>query len=516
MGERRRRSIRTSLISVAASSALVATALVLGAYSVFMERGFVLEAQASTRESAERLAGTLSLALWYMNQTQCESIAVSEMADRNLDGILVWDERGSLVVGLRRPDSGGEEKWDESALPGYDQAPGAPYGSSVPASPDDRSAIAGRALAGASADIVHAGASIGSVEVYASMRQSRQSFRRNLAYSTALALAIAVMVTLVLSLSADRLILSRLSRLQAAISEFSSMRHSARAVVSGRDEIASLAASFNTMAETIASYNSDLESLVKDRTARLIEAEKLAFLGSLVAGVAHEVNTPLGVSVTAASHVSEILDTTGRAYADGSLDEDDFLAAIADAKEGVRIIAGNLERAAEFMRTFRKMAADQNQDEKKSINVSSYLADIVLSLKPALKHSGHAVSIDCPEGLAAECVPGALYQIVTNLVVNCLNHAWRPGESGAILISARVDGSMLVLACEDDGAGIDPATALSIFEPFFTTKRDKGGTGLGLYIVKSIAVKLGGDVSYEARRPRGSRFIVRLPTVVRA
>jgi len=489
MPSSRRLSVRNKLILMATATAVVATVAFMFAYFHIMNSRFLVDADAKTSMVAARLADTLSIPMWYLAQANCESIVRSELEDADMASILVEDEHGSLVVGYERSASGEAEAFPPAGL-------------------GDMERLAASSLSRATHDLAYEGVYLGKVHVFASLRASLASFDSTLRYAAVLAVAIAASVALVLSIGTHSVVTRRVLRLRDAIRGFGRRDYAARAVLGGADELSELAESFNSMAGTIQRYSDDLEGLVKDRTSRLIEAEKMAFLGSLVAGVAHEVNTPLGIGVTASSHAEQLLETIRAGYIDGSMDEDSFKLALGDSLESLGIIRNNLERAAEFIRTFKKLAADQAVDEARSVRIREYLEEILLSLKPRLKHTPHSVSVDCPDRLEAVVVPGALYQVVTNLVVNSLAHAWDEAQVGHAVVKARATGDGIRLEYSDDGRGIPDKVAERIFEPFFTTSRDRGGTGLGLYIVKSLALKLGGDARFEPRAGGGSLFTV--------
>ena len=246
------------------------------------------------------------------------------------------------------------------------------------------------------------------------------------------------------------------------------------------------------MAETIQRHERSLNEAIDERTKQILGMEKFAFLGSLVAGVAHEVNTPLGVSVTAASHAKTLIDSIKKEYEDGGLDEEGFARSLKGALESLGIVEMNLERAARIHQgPSNRWPSDQTVEGVRSVKLREYLQEIVLSLRPKLRKGNVKVEILVPEEIELVCAPGALYQIFTNLIVNSLVHAFDDGVSGTIVISGRRDGDRLELSYRDDGKGMAADIVEKIFDPFFTTKRNAGGTGLGLYIVQTTIGKMG-------------------------
>ncbi|GAA4255723.1 hypothetical protein GCM10022293_43530 [Azospirillum formosense] len=250
----------------------------------------------------------------------------------------------------------------------------------------------------------------------------------------------------------------------------------------------------------------------------LVQAEKLASLGALVAGVAHEINTPVGVGVTAASHLCEQARQFKAGLADGQLRRRDLEEFVDRVEEGGSIILGNLERACTLVQSFKQVAVDQTSEVLRPFELRGYLDGVLGSLAPQLKGTGHRVTLDCPDGLVMDSYPGALSQVVSNLVINALLHAFRPDVPGTIAITARTDGPLpagatsLVLDVADDGRGIPPDHIERIFEPFFTTRRAEGGSGLGLHIVHNIVTgTLGGRIAVASQPGAGCRFTLHLP-----
>ena len=261
------------------------------------------------------------------------------------------------------------------------------------------------------------------------------------------------------------------------------------------------------VAETLAA----LERL-QEAQKQLVQSEKMASLGGLVAGVAHEINTPVGVGVTAASHLTDEIARVRAAAANNQLTRSQFQDFLELSQQSSRMILSNLARAVELIQSFKRVAVDQSTDERRSITISEYLKEILLSLRPKLKQLPHRVEVDCPEGLQLRTVPGAWSQIITNLVLNAYSHAFTPERPGRVKISVSQHGQELLLRVEDDGLGIAEDVLPRIFDPFFTTKRGHGGTGLGLNIVYNLVSQtLGGSIEVSSEPGQGTRFNIRLP-----
>ncbi|HSW12497.1 MAG TPA: HAMP domain-containing sensor histidine kinase, partial [Solimonas sp.] len=240
-----------------------------------------------------------------------------------------------------------------------------------------------------------------------------------------------------------------------------------------------------------------------------------ASLGALVAGVAHEINTPVGIGVTAASTLKMRTEQTRGAYASGVLTRPDLDRYIDTAMEASDIILRNLQRAADLIQSFKQVAVDQSSDERRRFGLKAYIDEILLSLAPRLKKTPHHIEVDCPPHIVVDSYPGALAQIITNLVGNALMHAFPDGRAGTLRIEAQVEADWVQLQFSDNGVGI-PATDLHrIFDPFFTTKRGAGGSGLGLHIVYNLAAQmLRGNIRASSEPGRGARFLLQFPLTV--
>jgi signal transduction histidine kinase len=242
----------------------------------------------------------------------------------------------------------------------------------------------------------------------------------------------------------------------------------------------------------------------------LVQQEKMASLGGLVAGVAHEINTPVGVGVTAASHLQQEVRALSKAVQDNTLSKPRFEQALHTFEQVSDIILLNLTRAADLINSFKRVAVDQSSDERRRVNLKDYIEEVLLSLKPKLKTTKHRVELDCADDIDTVTTPGALSQILTNLVVNSIIHAFEPDASGLMTIRVRREGEHIELKFSDDGRGIPTDHIARIFDPFFTTRRGQGGTGLGLHIVFNLVHQnLGGTIQVDSAPGHGTTFIIR-------
>ena len=251
---------------------------------------------------------------------------------------------------------------------------------------------------------------------------------------------------------------------------------------------------------------------LKTTQSQLIEAEKMAALGGLVAGVAHEINTPVGIGVTAASVLEQHTSTLHRTYKAGGMKRSDLEKYLDTASQSSEIILTNLHRAAELIQSFKQVAVDQSTEEKRVFPVKAYLEEVLRSLHPKLKRLHHRIAINAEDDLHLDSYPGAFSQIVTNLVMNSLTHAYEPDDHGQLVFDLTPKGDRLLFTYADDGRGIAPEHVSKIFEPFFTTKRSQGGSGLGLHIIYNLVTqKLGGTIRCESEKGVGTRFIINIP-----
>ncbi len=253
---------------------------------------------------------------------------------------------------------------------------------------------------------------------------------------------------------------------------------------------------------------------LKSTQRQLLEADKMASLGQLVAGVSHEVNTPLGVAVTASSHLTERSRILQNQLANDSLSRSDLEAYIAETRDAGAMIERNLERAAHLIRSFKQVSVDRTSDGRRRFELATQISELIDSLRVSWKRRPVTLSVDCPSGIELDSFPGALGQVLTNLIQNALLHGFDPEEAGQMRIGVKqLDPSTVQIIFEDNGKGMTQATLARIFDPFFTTKRNQGGTGLGLNIVYNLVVqKLGGEIEASSKPGQGLRLTIRLPT----
>lgn len=247
--------------------------------------------------------------------------------------------------------------------------------------------------------------------------------------------------------------------------------------------------------------------------SQLVESEKMASLGGLVAGISHEINTPLGVAKTSASHVEDELKKMTNSFSEGTLTKSSMEDFINQFSDGLHLLTANLNRASELMTSFKQVSADQSHDEMRTINLKEYLEETIYTLKPNLRRFQVAVLLDCEDNILIDTFPGAFSQITTNLIMNSLNHAYAPEDPGSINITVTQANDLVLLTYNDDGKGMEESVLKKVFEPFFTTKRGNGGTGLGMHIIYNlVTMKLQGTIDVSSVVGQGSTFKLILPT----
>ena len=257
------------------------------------------------------------------------------------------------------------------------------------------------------------------------------------------------------------------------------------------------------------------ETLIQLRKTQsaLLQSEKMASLGNLTAGIAHEINTPLGIILTSITHCLEEAERINKNLLGGGLRKSELVQFISDINEAGAILITNTKRASELIKSFQHVAADQVSGDRRVFEIKNWLEELVISLRPEWYKRGHQFEIICPADVQIDGYPGMLAQILTNLVVNSVTHAFRGGEHGKLTISiTEPDVQIIRLTYSDDGAGIPKRVQGRVFDPFFTTNRGAGNTGLGLHIVYNLVTNgLSGRIGLESDGLKGTRFTIDFP-----
>ncbi|WP_337843238.1 ATP-binding protein [Rheinheimera sp.] len=267
--------------------------------------------------------------------------------------------------------------------------------------------------------------------------------------------------------------------------------------------------------EALRQKQAELEKSVDDLKQaqdRLVQSEKMAALGGFVAGITHEVNTPVGIGVTATSFLAEKLATLESQYKDKTLTPKMLEHFIEEAKQSSTLLQSNLTRASELIASFKQIAVDQTSDALRTINLADYLSEVIRSLQPNFKKTRHHIDVNCPENMILSCPAGAISQIFTNLLMNSLIHGFEEMDEGHIRITVLDEGSMVDITYSDDGRGLTQEQLEKLFHPFFTTKRDQGGSGLGTHITYNLVRQtLGGSIQVSSEPGQGLSYHIRFP-----
>jgi signal transduction histidine kinase len=256
-----------------------------------------------------------------------------------------------------------------------------------------------------------------------------------------------------------------------------------------------------------------LEDL-REAQQNLIAAEKLAALGGLVAGVAHEVNNPIGISLTVASSFARRCDEFAKEVGSGPLRRSRLDEFLEGGRDAANQLVANLQRAGELVQSFKQVAVDRSHADRRPFDLRESTDQIVASLRPVLKKSQITLSVDVPPGISMDSYPGSYGQVLTNLFLNSVVHAFPDGRAGSVLVEARQVRDDVDIFVSDDGVGMSEEIQRRAFDPFFTTRRGEGGTGLGLHIIFNLVTQqLGGRLAFESRLGWGTRFRITLPRV---
>ncbi|MEW6991179.1 ATP-binding protein [Colwelliaceae bacterium 6441] len=255
---------------------------------------------------------------------------------------------------------------------------------------------------------------------------------------------------------------------------------------------------------------------LQDSQQQLIEQEKMASLGSLVAGVAHEINTPLGVAILSSSNIEEIINTLNHKLIEHTLSKADFEQNLSRLSELMQSLNYNLQRSAQLVQNFKKVAVERNTDEKTSLELNAWIKTLTSSLLPMTNKAGIQLTINiADEKLMLNTFPAKLSQVIVNLITNSVNHAFPSNkifDNKSITVEATSTDKTVIFTVTDNGVGINKEIESKIFDPFFTTNRIAGNTGLGLSIISNIVSgNLHGTITLNNELQQGCQFVISLP-----
>jgi signal transduction histidine kinase len=248
---------------------------------------------------------------------------------------------------------------------------------------------------------------------------------------------------------------------------------------------------------------------------QLAKSEMMAALGDLVAGVAHEINTPLGTGYTSSSYLNGQTKTVKAAFENQKLTRSDLASYMDMAAESTMLIEKNLSRASDLIHSFKMVAVDQGRNDQRIFDMKNYVEEVLVNLRPKWKRTSHSIKLQCTEDISVNSFPGAISQIITNLIVNSLNHAFKEQEEGCINIEISKQGQVVLFRYRDDGCGMSEDGVNRVFEPFFTTARDQGGSGLGMHIVYNLVTQaLNGRIECRSTLGEGVVFEIIFPATI--
>ncbi|GGW83987.1 hypothetical protein GCM10007391_17050 [Alteromonas halophila] len=384
------------------------------------------------------------------------------------------------------------------------------------------------------------------------LRASAESYNKLVGQSILLNMSVMfvmMLISFLLALRLQRIITGPIEQLANFLQRTSRQRdYSARADDSNIRELCVLSDAVNVMLARIQEYmqkqrqaeeqhrklNASLEDMVSQRTLALKDAnqelihtleklhqfqrqivqnEKMASLGDMVAGVAHEVNTPIGLGVTASTMMLDRLTVIEREFENKTLKASTMRKFLTESQENLNIIYRNLNRAAELISSFKQVAVDQSSENSRSFCFAQLVNEILLSLRPRLKKFQHNVNIECDPTLTVETKAGPINQVLINLIMNSIIHGFEGINDGQIDICAElVTNNKLKVVYRDNGKGIPKDIRKRIFDPFVTTKRGQGGSGLGMHLVYNLVTQaLNGSISLTSEEGEGVEFVIVFP-----
>lgn len=267
--------------------------------------------------------------------------------------------------------------------------------------------------------------------------------------------------------------------------------------------------------DTLVATNKELKSSILELSKaqdRLLDAEKMASLGMLSAEVSHEINTPIGISITSTSYLSDIISKLHQDINEQKLSKRAIETFVNNAEHSVELLSNNLNRASELIASFKQVAVDQTNDKIRLINVAKFLDEIIQSLHPKLKKTSHSIKVHCDQDIEIYSHPGAIAQIIINLIVNSIIHGFENINRGEITIDIAMEQQRLYLTYQDNGHGLTSDELEKLFMPFYTTKSEQGGTGLGTHIIYNLAIDtLNGAIKAESPENQGLIYEMNFP-----
>ncbi len=359
--------------------------------------------------------------------------------------------------------------------------------------------------------ITYQNRTLGYVKIYYSDEVIKNTLKKRMFFFIAIFLTLMVISSLIIYIVLKFLFVDNILKLDIAVLDYSKKNFDVRVEIKSNNEIAELADSFNKLAETIQNYSNNMEELVQQRTRELINTEKMASLGEMVCGISHEINTPVGISITASTHLKNISSKITNMFHENQLSKNVLKDYLLNVNNSVDLIFDNLQKASDLVSKFKLLSTDRQSDVKRRFNVKSYLHDIVISLTTLQNNKKIEFDINCDDSLEINNYPGIFSLVMINLISNSIVHGFDDREYGKIIIDIKKNSNYLNIEYKDNGKGIDPSILSRIYDPFFTTKRGTGKIGLGLNIVFNIIINtFNGSIKCASKPDIETVFFIRL------
>lgn len=494
------KSLRTVLL-LALLVCIALPALASGSFLIWKNyhRTIEKETMAAAEGYADILEGGLAVALWNVSPDLGQSLIDSVKIDRSVVSISVYSEDGKKFLSMDRTDE---------------------------------TSVSDSETAELTRQVTYQGTPVGEVSLVYSLDSARaRAMNESKLLITTIVIQLAFSLMAILFLLHHRVI-APLSKLTRAASGIASGDLKTTIPVLRDDEFGALSLRLEVMRGALERNINELESRVDARTEELmkvnvelrntleqlektqddlIQSEKLAALGSLVAGVAHELNTPIGNGLTVATSMNEACKEISKQIQAG-LTRSALARYVEDMTEGSQLVHRNLDRASELVTSFKQVAIDRTSVARRQFSLHNLVSETCLTLSPMLKRTPYVVDVQINDDVKLDSYPGPLGQVVTNLLNNSVIHGFDKRDHGCITIASKAADGFVVLVIEDDGKGISKEHQDKIFNPFFTTKLGAGGNGLGMHIVHNIVTSmLGGQITFDSEPGKGTRFFLKLP-----
>jgi len=468
----------------------------IGLWSYELQRDRLIESRLQfEREITQQLARPMASAMWNFDRTAAR--------------VLMEAKLGAVVHGITAKDPEGNV-WLERT--------------SASPTPEDPSQLLVLELPQVD------GSAVGSLVVRWSDSKLEKANAQSVRVLVVQMVALNVLLLVVLWVGVDRLLLRRLATLQLALDQAASHEQGSQVVdlpVRRHDEFGAITNSINAithrlrteLAAGLKAEQEARESLSTLRSAQesLVRAEKMAALGNLVAGVSHELNTPIGNIVMVASTQQERVRQFGQDVAANKVTRKGLQEYLDQSREGAEIVFNSATRAADLIQSFKQVAVDQASERLRSFDLATQLAEIISITSPLFSKSGVEVQRDLASGILMKTYPGPLGQVVTNMLANAVLHGLEKQADGIIKVSCRKHMGRAVIEVQDNGCGMSPDVQSKIFDPFFTTKLGRGGSGLGLHICHNLVYgPLQGSLRVQSEVGQGTTFTIEIPCQISA